>query len=97
MPTITESTTAAQEQLLEGVVQSQKAVLETVRNWTKSIEGYAPATPAVELPVDVPQPAEAVANAFDFAEKLLASQRKFSEELLSTITPKPVAKASKSK
>ena len=97
MPTITESTTAAQEQLLEGVVQSQQAVLEAARNWVKSTESYSPSVPVVELPADAPQPGEVIANAFDFAEKLLATQRKFSEELVSTITPKPVAKSSKSK
>jgi hypothetical protein len=97
MPTITESTTAAQEQILEGVVQSQQAVLEATRNWIKSTEGYAPAAPVVELPADTPEPREVVKNAYDFAEKLLASQRKFSEELISTISPKPAAKSSKSK
>lgn len=95
MPTITESTTAAQEQLLEGVVKSQEAVLEAVRNWTKSTESYVPATPVVELPAGAPEPAEVLANAFDFAEKLLKTQRKFSEELVATVAPKPVAKSSK--
>jgi hypothetical protein len=30
----------------------------------------------------LPKPEEVVANAYDFAEKLLASQRKFAEEVL---------------
>jgi hypothetical protein len=95
MPTITESTTAAQEQLLDSVVQSQKAVLEAVRNWAKTTEGVTPALPEVQLPAGVPEPTEVVANAFDFAEKLLASQRKFSEELVTALAPKPAAKSSK--
>jgi hypothetical protein len=95
MATITESTTAAQEQLLETVVQSQKAVLEAVRTWSKNAEGVTPAIPAVQLPAGVPEPSEVIASTFDFAEKLLANQRKFSEELVSTLTPKPAAKSSK--
>lgn len=93
----TEYANTVQEQILDSVAKSQDAVLEAVRNWSKSTEGIAPKLPVVELPGETPEPAEVLKNAFDFAEKLLASQRKFSEELVSAITPKPAAKSSKSK
>ena len=40
--------------------------------------------PAVELPYadKLPKPEEVVASAYDFAEQLLASQRRFAEEVL---------------
>ena len=34
----------------------------------------------------LPKPEEVVASAYDFAEQLLASQRKFAEEVLKTTT-----------
>lgn len=95
MPTTTAPTNTIQDQLLESVTKSQEVVLEAVRNWSKSTESVAPKLPVVELPDNTPAPAEVIANAFDFAEKLLASQRKFSEELVSAVTPKPTAKSSK--
>jgi len=36
----------------------------------------------VPLADKLPKPEEVVANAYDFAEKLLASQRKFAEDMV---------------
>jgi hypothetical protein len=35
----------------------------------------------------LPKPQELIASAYDFAEQLLASQRKFAEDVLETTTP----------
>jgi hypothetical protein len=35
----------------------------------------------------LPKPEEVVANAYDFAEQLLASQRKFAEDVLKATAP----------
>ena len=35
----------------------------------------------------LPQPAEVMASAYDFAEQLLAAQRKFAEDTLAAIAP----------
>lgn len=83
----TESTTAVQDQVLESVKQSQKAILELVENWSKTAQAATPSIPAAQLPSGVPQPAEVIANAYDFAEKLLHNQREFSEALLGALTP----------
>jgi hypothetical protein len=51
-----------------------------------------PKLPAVNVPFadKLPKPEEVVASAYDFAEQLLASQRKFAEEVIkatSALTP----------
>jgi hypothetical protein len=48
-----------------------------------------PSMPMPSLPYTdkLPKPEEFVANAYDFAEQLLASQRKFAENVLHATTP----------
>ena len=45
--------------------------------------------PSAQVPSadQLPKPEEVVASAYDFAEQLLASQRRFAEEILKTTTP----------
>jgi hypothetical protein len=49
----------------------------------------------VPLADKLPKPEEFVANAYDFAEKLLAGQRKFAEDVMKALTPPAGDKASK--
>jgi hypothetical protein len=87
-------TTAApqvQDQILDGIRQSQHAVVEAVRAWseaTATLAPPAPELPVVPQPVDLPTPQELLAGSFDFAEKLLATQREFAEELLAATAAK---------
>jgi len=102
--TIPQSVTAAQEQLLDGIRQNQQIVLEAIRAWADAAQ-HLPTVPTQglpSLPVDLPEPKELVAGTFDFAEKLLATQREFVEELLAAVPapaakpePAPAAKATK--
>jgi len=48
---------------------------------------------SVPLADRLPKPEEVVANAYDFAEKLLAGQRKFAEDMVKTLTPGEDSKA----
>jgi hypothetical protein len=75
----------SQEQFLDTVRQSQKAVVDAVGAWAKAVEG-AP-TPTSARNGDVPRPQDVVDNVFDFAEKLLAAQRKFTRNLLDAASP----------
>lgn len=59
------------EEYLTAVTTSQQAVVEAVKTWNEAVRA-----------VKLPKPEEFVASGYDFAEKLLASQRKFSEDLL---------------
>src|SRR6266571_7801256 len=73
-----------QEEILNTVRKSQAAVVEALETWVSAIQSITPELPDVNVPFadKLPKPQELVASAYDFAEKLLASQRKFAEDVL---------------
>src|SRR3974377_1431414 len=92
------ASTSGQEEFLAVIRKSQEAVIAMVRNLAEAVRTaspklasvYAPLTdtlpnpPSVSVPFGdkLPGPEEAVARAYEFGEQLLASQRKFAEDLL---------------
>jgi hypothetical protein len=96
--TVTEFAQNAQEQTLKSLQQSQKTVVEAVRNWATAVEKTLPETPALPFAEQLPSPAEIVKTTFDFAERLLKAQREFAESLLAAAGPvlEPKAPAKKS-
>ncbi len=89
MKMATYSTRELQEEFLGMIRKGQETVIEAVRTWVETVQAVTPKVPSVQLPLadKLPRPEDAVDNAYDFAEKLLASQRHFSEELLKTAAP----------
>lgn len=85
-------TKAAQDKTLELIKQSQSAIVEAVASWAKAAEKAAPAVPALPA-LDLPKPEELVKTTFDFYGEVLATQRKFANDLLAAAAP--VVKASK--
>jgi len=81
-----------QNEVLNTVRKSQETVIDALKTWVETVQSITPKIPAVDMPFadKLPKPAEVVASAYDFAEQLLASQRKFAEEVLkatSALTP----------
>jgi hypothetical protein len=78
-----------QEQVLDGIRRSQESVVEAVKTWADAVHALTPSLPVPEMPFadNLPKPAELVANAYDFAGQLLASQRKFAEDVLAATAP----------
>jgi hypothetical protein len=78
-----------QEEILKTVRKSQEAVLDAIRTWADAVQSITPKLPAVNVPfVDkLPKPEEVVGGAYDFAEQLLAGQRKFAEDVLKATAP----------
>ena len=81
-----------QNEILNTVRKSQETVIDAIKTWVETVQSITPKIPAVDMPFadKLPKPAEVVASAYDFAEQLLASQRKFAEEVLkatSALTP----------
>jgi len=78
-----------QDELLKVIRTSQETVVEAVKTWADTVRSVTPKARPVQMPLadKLPKPEEVVANAYDFAEKLLASQRQFAEELLKATTP----------
>jgi len=78
------ASTSGQEEFLAVIRKSQDAVIAAVRSLAEAVRTAGPKLPSVSLPFadKLPGPGGAVASAHDFAEHLLSSQRKFTEDLL---------------
>jgi hypothetical protein len=78
-----------QEVFISTVRKSQETVVDAIRTWAESVQSMTPKLPALpfstaQIPLSglLPNPQEMVAGAYDFAETLLAGQRKFAEDVL---------------
>jgi hypothetical protein len=86
--------TGREVQVLDAVRMSQKFTLGAIRAWSDAAQSVMPSLPSTfpVRPDNPPKPEDVVANAYDFAEQLLATQRKFAEDVLRATAP-PAAKA----
>jgi hypothetical protein len=94
---MTETRTTTQEfqgEILKTVSKSQEAVIDAIKTWADAVKSITPKLPAVDIPLadKLPTPSEFVASAYDFAEELLASQRKFAMDVLAATAPLMPAK-----
>jgi hypothetical protein len=82
-----------QEEVLAATRKSQEAMMAAVKTWLETVRTAAPKLPSklpqVSLPFadKLPTPQDAVANAYHLAEQLLASQRRFTEDLMKATAP----------
>jgi hypothetical protein len=78
-----------QDEILKTVRKSQEAVIDAIKAWTDTVQSIAPKLPAVSLPLAdrLPKPEDVVASAYDFADQLLAGQRRFAEDMLKATAP----------
>ena len=86
------ATTATQElqsEILKTVRKSQDAVVDAIQVWADAVQSIKPPFPDVTIPFTdkLPKPGDLVAGAYDFAEQLLAAQRKFAEDVLAATAP----------
>ena len=88
---MTESNVAQEltTEVLNTISKSQAAVVEAIETWTSAVQSITPELPNVSLPFagKLPTPQQVVASAYDFAEQLLAGQRKFAEDVLKATAP----------
>jgi hypothetical protein len=77
-------TQGLQDELLNAVRKSQETVIDAIKTWSETVQSITPKLPSVPVPGadKLPKPEDVVAGAYDFAEQLLASQRKFAEEIV---------------
>jgi hypothetical protein len=78
-----------QAEILSAIRKSPQTALDAVKTWVETVQTFTPKLPQVHLPLadHLPTPKQAVAGAYDVAEALLASQRKFAEGMLETVAP----------
>jgi outer membrane biosynthesis protein TonB len=96
------ATIPTQEEILAATRKSQEAMIAAIKNWFETVRTVTPKLTSVYAPLTerlprvpvslpfadrLPTPEEAVGNAYYIAEQLLASQRKFTEDLLEAMTP----------
>jgi hypothetical protein len=76
-------------EVLNTISKSQAAVIDAIKTWVDTLQSIKPDLPDVSVPFadKLPSPQQAVAGAYNFAEQLLANQRKFAEDLLSATAP----------
>jgi hypothetical protein len=83
----------AQDNVLSAMETSKSLVLESVKAWTATTKKMMPdmsAMPGMSAFGDIGSgPMGAVTMTYDFAEKVLASQRSFVEELVDIMAPAP--------
>jgi hypothetical protein len=73
--------TAPTDQFVDIAKRSQEAVTTAVRTWADSLQSFAGNLTAGHA--QLPDPQSVVDGYFDFAEKVLATQRRFASEFVS--------------
>jgi len=83
-----------QDQILDTIHKSQEAVTDAIRTWAETVQSITPSLPVPAVPFadKLPKPGELVSSAYDFAEQLLAAQRKFAEDVIAATAPVLTAK-----
>lgn len=82
-----------QDEILAATRKGQEAMMAAIKTWLETVRTAAPKLPSklpsVSLPFadKLPTPQDAVANAYHLAEQLLASQRRFAEDLVKVTAP----------
>ena len=89
---MTDTKTVGQElqgEILKTVRKGQEAVVDVIQLWADAVQAIKPPLPEVGIPFadKLPKPSELVSSAYDFAEQLLAAQRKFAEDVLHATAP----------
>ena len=96
MSTYVELSKSAQEQILATIKQGQELALAGVELWASTVTPLAKGQ-QFPVPFETPAPKDVVANSFGFAEQLLASQKKFAEQIVAASAPVFEAATPKSK
>ena len=83
------STQDLQEEFWNVIRTSQETVVEVVKTCVDTVKTVTPKVPVARVPLAdrLPKPEDVVTSAYDFAEKLLSSQRHFAEELVKATAP----------
>ena len=89
MPSTTTTQQELQDQFLSLVRKSQEMALDAIKSIVDTAATITPKIPSVDVPFAdrLPKPQDVVASGYDFAEKLLSSQRKFADEVVKAAAP----------
>lgn len=84
-----------QDEFLSTLRKGQDITLDALKTLVETIQFVAPAMPAVRVPLAdrLPRAHDVVADGYEFAERLLANQRKFANEVIDVVSPLAPVKA----
>ena len=87
--TTSTTTQELQGEVLKTVRKGQEFVVDAIQAWADAVQAIKPPLPDVNVPFadKLPQPGDIVAGTYDFIEQLLATQRKFAEDVLAVTAP----------
>ncbi len=110
MPSITDTLSSLQDQVLDIVKSVQEPTVDAVEKVVETVEGFLPDDrPAVPYADSLPNPAEVIDKAFGYAEQfvdgqhdfvkaILANQRDYAKAIVEAISPLlPAAKPAPAK
>ena len=89
MASTTSTQQELQDQFLSIVRKSQEMDLDAIKSMVDTVQTITPRIPTVDVPFadQLPKPQDVVASGYDFAQKLLTSQRKFADEVVKAAAP----------
>ena len=96
MPTAIETTTAIQDKVYAGIQASQRAVLDSAKTWSDTVETVFAKLPEYASATPTP-PSQLLENAYGFTQKVLTSQREFLSQLFEATVPTTRAPAAGAK
>jgi hypothetical protein len=78
-----------QESFLSAIRKSQEITLHAVKAWVETVGYFTPQVSYAHLPLAgrLPKTHDVWASSFDFAEQVLASQRRFADDVLKVTSP----------
>ena len=78
-----------QDQILSMVRRGQEIALDAIKTMVDTVQTITPKLPAVDVPFadQLPKPQDIVASGYDFAEKLLRTQRQFADDVVKAAAP----------
>jgi hypothetical protein len=77
------------EEFLSTIRKGQEMTLEALKHLAEAVHYVIPTMPVVRVPLAsrLPTAHEVVAGGYEFAEQLLANQRKFADEVITATSP----------
>jgi hypothetical protein len=83
------------DEIIGAISRSQAAVVDAIGKLATTVQSVQPELPEINLPFAdslklsdrLPRPEDLVKTAYDFAEQLLATQRKFAEDVVKATAP----------
>ena len=84
---VLETVISVEDKSLEYIKQAQDLVLDAARSAVDTVAPVIPDVGPLPFADQLPELSDVVANAYDFAGKLLATSRTFTEQLVEALAP----------